>query len=312
MKYIKLFMLVLTAALFAACSDDDVNYNSNSGVTLEFTTPSVTVRENAGIIQVPVKITGKRNGNVHFTVTTAGTGANPAKEGTDDISTIADCNYMMTTKTYNVNVDTLSESTVNVEVKLIDDTETNDDRQFTITIASADGATIGTNSVATITVRDNDGSFYSKFAGTWTLSGVLQTSSGTNEFSSDVTISTATDDAEYEKVLYVSAPGLIDVGVSLDVNFPMDYLYNEDSQDGTMSIVCGKEVASYGSSYSWIFATAKGQSLSTDPLVADWAAENGNVPSVIDFGANELYFYGGSSDDPGVWAIFSNLKLTKK
>ncbi len=303
MKYIKLFMLILAGGLFASCSDDETT-NTNSGVTVEFESSTMSIRENAGYIDVPVKITGARNGNVHFTVTTAEVGSNPAKE---------DVHYLVTTKNYNLNVDTLKSNTVNVQVKIVNDSEENDARQFSLTIASAEGATLGTTTTETITIRDDDSSIYGKFSGTWVLSGKLQTdNTGAHPFESEVTISTATDDAEYEKYLYVSAPSLIDIGVALDVNFKVEYAFSEAANEGSFGIVCGTECASYSDTYSWMFKTASGQSLTNNSLVADWELEDGKVPSEITFDSSDLYFYGGSTTSYGTWAIFSELKLTKK
>ncbi len=303
MKYIKLFMLVLAAGLFASCSDDDATTNTNSGVTVEFESATMSIRENAGYINVPVKVSGARNGNVRFTVTTAEVGSNPAKE---------DVHYLVTTKSYNLNVDTLKSNTVNVQVKIVNDSEENDARQFSLTIASAEGATVGSTATETITINDDDSSLYGKFAGTWTLSGVRETYSGSESFSQDVTISTAVDETEYEKYLYMSAPGLIDIGTSLDINAKLEYAYSESVNEGSLAFVCGETICTYGDTYAWAFYTVSGQSLSTNPLVSDWELEDGKIPSEISFGDGELYFYGGTTGNLGTWAVLSNLKLTKK
>lgn len=297
-------MLVLAGALFTACSDDETT-NTNSGVTVEFESSTMAIRENAGYINVPVKISGARNGNVHFTVTTAEVGSNPAKE---------DVHYLVTTKNYNLNVDTLKSNTVNVQVKIVNDSEENDARQFSLTIASAEGATLGSTTTETITINDDDSSLYGKFSGTWVLSGMLDTGSddGAQAFEKEVTIGTATSDAEYEKYLYISAPSLIDIGVALDVTFKVQYSYNENANEGSFGIVCATECASYGDSYSWMFKTGSFRNPSNNPLVADWELEDGKIPSEITFESTDLLFYGGSTESYGTWAILQNLKLTKK
>lgn len=297
-------MLVLAGALFTACSDDETT-NTNSGVTVEFESSTMSIRENAGYINVPVKISGARNGNVHFTVTTAEVGSNPAKE---------DVHYLVTTKNYNLNVDTLKSNTVNVQVKIVNDSEENDARQFSLTIASAEGATLGSTTTETITINDDDSSLYGKFSGTWVLSGKLDTGSddGAQAFEKEVTIGTATSDAEYEKYLYISAPSLIDIGVALDVTFKVQYSYNENANEGSFGIVCATECASYGDTYSWMFKTGSFRNPSNNPLVADWELEDGKIPSEITFESTDLLFYGGSTESYGTWAILQNLKLTKK
>lgn len=299
-------MLVLAGALFTACSDDETT-NTNSGVTVEFESSTMSIRENSGYINVPVKISGARNGNVHFTVTTAEVGSNPAKE---------DVHYLVTTKNYNLNVDTLKSNTVNVQVKIVNDSEENDARQFSLTIASAEGATLGSTTTETITINDDDSSLYGKFSGTWVLSGKVDTGSddGAQAFEKEVTISTATSDAEYEKYLYISAPSLIDIGAAIDVTFKVQYSYNENANEGSFGIVCGTECASFEGTtpYSWMFKTGSYRNPSNNPLVADWELEDGKIPSEITFESTDLLFYGGSTASYGTWAIFQNLKLTKK
>lgn len=297
-------MLVLAGALFTACSDDETT-NTNSGVTVEFESSAMSIRENAGYINVPVKVTGARNGNVHFTVTTAEVGSNPAKE---------DVHYLVTSKNINLNVDTLKSNTVNVQVKIVNDSEENDPRQFSLTIASADGATIGSTATETITIRDDDSSLYGKFSGTWVMSGKVDSGSddGAQAFESEVTISTATSDAEYEKYLYISAPGLINIGAALDLTFKLQYAYNEDTNEGSFGIVCAETCATYGDSYTWMFKTGSYRNPTNNPLVADWELEDGKIPSEITFESTDLLLYGGSTTSYGTWAIITDLKLTKK
>lgn len=291
-------MLAVVATLFTASCSDDEEYNTNGDVTVAFESATFTTRENAGIVKVPVKVTGARNGNVTIRVATAETGSNPAK---------ANVNYFLTDSTLTLNPDTLTDGTLNVELRMVNDSEENDPRTFTITLEGANGATVGANKTVTVTINDDDSNVYAKFAGKWTLSGSLQTSTGTSDFSKEVTITTATSDAEYGKVLYVAAPSLLNVGIDLDVNFSMAYKFDETAGTGTLGIQVGKEVASYGGTYSWSFATQDGSN-----VVAEWEPDGKNAPAELDFGPTQVAFYGGDPKDPGTWAIFSNLKLTKK
>lgn len=66
MKYIKLFMLLAVVSLFAACSSDD-DFNTKEA-TVSFASDSVVTKESAGIVNIPISVTGVRNGNVTVTV----------------------------------------------------------------------------------------------------------------------------------------------------------------------------------------------------------------------------------------------------
>lgn len=71
MKYIKLFMLMVAAILFTACSDEET-YNTDATTAVEFEKTTMTVKENEGLIKLPVKITGKRNGMIRLTIKAEG------------------------------------------------------------------------------------------------------------------------------------------------------------------------------------------------------------------------------------------------
>ena len=154
MKYIKLFMLLVAATVFAACSDDD-SWNSKE-VTVGFDNPTLSIKENGGLVNIPINVKGLRNGDIALVIKAEETGDNPAVE---------DVNYMITDKTLNLKADDLEEGVVNIELKTIDDQEINENRTLKLIIADAKGATIENNEI-TITLRDNDAAFYEKFFGT--------------------------------------------------------------------------------------------------------------------------------------------------
>lgn len=303
MKYIKLFMLLAVVSLFAACSSDD-DYNTNE-TTVSFANNAITTKESAGIVNIPINVTGLRNGDISLRIVTEEVGANPAKE---------DVNYMITDKTLTLKADTLQSGVINVEVKMVDDDEINENRTFKLTIASLNGATVGTNASTTITIRDNDAAFYEKFFGKWTLSGNIEGSTGVSPFSKDVTISGVTDEesADYNNILTVSAPGLVNVGVSVDCEWHFRYSFNTEAKTGTLGFICGEIIGSYGDAYQWMWASiGANNQLTTDDVTAPWAlGENDAFPTTITFPESaSLAFYQPGN---GVWRIFSNLKLTKK
>lgn len=302
MKYIKLFMLLAVMSLFAACSSDD-DFNTKEA-TVSFASDSVVTKESAGIVNIPINVEGMRNGNVTVRVQAEEVGTNPAKE---------DVNYLITDKTINIKADTLTSGTMNVEVKMVDDAEINENRTFKLTIVSANGAKLGENASTIVVIRDNDAAFYEKFFGKWTLSGNLESSSGVSPFSKVVTISGATDEAseDYDNILTVSAPGLINVGASIDCEWHMHYTFDLATKKGTVGIICGEIIATYGNAYQWMWVTDDGTNLTTDDVTAPWALGEGDAfPTTITFPASQaLYFY---QPGAGAWRVLTDLKLTKK
>lgn len=165
MKYVKLFALAAGAFMLTACSDDN-DFNSASDVTVEMAKSEITVKENAGTFNVPVKVTGDPNGPVKVKIVVEASASNPAlpfeeKEGKWS------GNYIITSETINIPAD---EKTANVEISTVDDLEENPDRSFTIRIESAEGATIGSAATTVVILKDNDSVPYEKVQGTWNFS----------------------------------------------------------------------------------------------------------------------------------------------
>lgn len=298
MKYIKLFMLLAVVSLFAACSSDD-DYNTNE-VTVGFANATQSFRENAKVINVPIKVSGLRNGKVSLVVKAEGVGNLPAQE---------DVNYMITDKTLNIDAED-ADSTINVEIIPIDDNDLTGDRTFKLTIESANGATIVNNST-TITITDNESAFYERFAGTWTLSGIDDEG---NTFSAPIEMSSTTDESkpEYNSIITASATNLVNVGVTLNFAWHFRYSFDATTKTGTLGFVCGEDVTSY-SAYTWTWVTANGGNLSFDDVTATWTVgEDGNIPEIVFPENQKLYFYQYTyAPSKGAWAYFDHLKLVK-
>lgn len=188
MKYIKLFMLLAVVTFFGACSSDDDSWNTASDVTVSMKNSTMTIKENMGLTNVPIEVTGKTNGNVFVTIQVKEVGDNPAKE---------DVNYYITDKTINI-----SDGVGNVEVEPVDDDEVNADRQFEITIVEAKGAKIG-NATTVVSLKDNDSQVYEKLQGKWKLTGVSRQGSPMEAI---VKIEGASDenDADYNNTLFMT------------------------------------------------------------------------------------------------------------
>lgn len=205
MKYIKLLSLLVAVLFLGACSDDDVKKNSAADVTVSMGTATISPRESAGIVSLPIKVEGPTNGMVSLTVETREVGSNPAVDGT---------NYYVTTKKINI---TGSEGYV--ELEMVDDDEINDPRSFEVTIVKVEHAKLNEAAKTTsVVIRDNDHEPYDRLQGTWTLTyknydGAVQRQK--------VTITGADDPSEYiyNKLLYVEGMLLDKSKAHLSFNF---------------------------------------------------------------------------------------------
>lgn len=205
MKYIKLLSLLVAVLFLGACSDDDVKKNSAADVTVSMGTATISPRESAGIVSLPIKVEGPTNGMVTLTVETREVGSNPAVDGT---------NYYVTTKKINI---TGSEGYV--ELEMVDDDEINDPRTFEVTIVKVEHAKLNEAAKTTsVVIRDNDHEPYDRLQGTWTLTyknydGAVQRQK--------VTITGADDPSEYiyNKLLYLEGMLLDKSKAHLSFNF---------------------------------------------------------------------------------------------
>lgn len=302
-------MLLAFVSVFAACSDDD--YNTNGDTTVSFAKATLTTKESAGLIEIPVNVEGARNGDVSFVVKAEEVGDSPAKE---------DENYYITSKKINLKADTLTSNSVNVELNIVDDDVLNDDRTFKLTIASVNGGKVGENSSILITIRDNESSYFEQFFGTWTVTGMQyhgQAQDGTmqpdTEFSSDITISGPIDEtnANYDKLLTAKATNFFDIGADISFEWHFNYTLDRATGNGTIGFVCGEQVASYGSQYQWVFLTDNGQQMTEDPITAEWSLTGERkIPTEITFPEDQmLWFY---QPGAGWWAALHKIKMVKK
>lgn len=166
MKYTKIFALFLGALSLTACSDKE-EFNTASGVTVEMANSELTVNENGGLITVPVKLSGEANGPVKVQLKVEGCGEIPAVPYVETNGTW-DGNYIVTSETLSIPE---GETSVSVEIRLIDDILETGDRTFSVTIVSCEGAVIGNNASTLVTVADNESlPIYQLIQGDWKMS----------------------------------------------------------------------------------------------------------------------------------------------
>ena len=95
---------------------------------------------------------------------------------------------------------------MNFEFKTVDDKLVNDDRSFDVEIADVKGESIGENKRLTVTIKDNDSSFYETLSGTWIFTGTASATNVSNvPVGFSVRINTAEEGTEaYEHYLVCS------------------------------------------------------------------------------------------------------------
>ena len=193
MKLTKYLLLACSALFVTACSNDE-DWNSASDVTVQMAESSMSVFENVDLFYVPVEVVGKANGPVRVTIDVTETSSSPA---------VSDKNYIITSKTV---VIPAGKTEVNIEIAATNDFDFNDDRQFTISIASAEGAKIGAQAVTDITIADDEHVPYQSVIGKWTLSDINYFDGQAESYS--VTIKGVSESSpNYNRKLYLSGFG---------------------------------------------------------------------------------------------------------
>ena len=218
MKLNRIYTFLLAALTFAACSEDEPEWNvGNATVSMEQT--EISARENAGIFYVPVTVEGERNGLVRVEVEVAETGTTPAME---------DVHYYITSKSIVIPADA---TTGNIEIATVNDDELNETRTFTMTIRQVEGATIDAQASATISLLDEDSNFYEKLKGPWTMQGT-DLDGATVTWTGTITGMNENEEG-YGSILYFS--GFCGYPLVLTLQYSFDVA----SQTGSLDIVYG-------------------------------------------------------------------------
>ena len=299
MKYFKSFILLATVTLLAACSSDKAGNNTMVDTVAGFASTEITVKENVGYFNVPISITGVRNGNVKLTVEVIPDATNPA---------IEDEHYLITTKTLTLLASDNESETLNVQIKTVDDSEINEARKFKLKIINIEGATL-TNDEVTITLRDNDAAFFEKFFGKWDITftdhdGVVQTKTVTITGPSDE------EDPDYNNILTATCPAMFNVGVELDCEWHFRYSFDASTKQGTLSFILGEVIATYSTAYRWVWACDDGVNYTYDDITTSWQlGENDTFPTTITWQPDQ-YMYLLMTN--GFWDTVENISMTKQ
>lgn len=328
MKYIKLFMLMVAAILFTACSDDET-YNTDATTAVEFEKTTMTVKENEGLIKLPVKITGKRNGMIRLTIKAEGVDGSseaPSYVAAKESANGSEGDYSITTKTLVVKTDTITSEVMNFEMKVLDDKIMNSDRKVRFTL-SVEGAKLGAKNTLDVKIENDERTVYDLLAGDWVMSysevqfdkegKPLMNEDGTpvvKDYTSDVTLSVITDDDSplrgkqvlaYTSKFYFS---LADSEVPLSWSF--NYSYDEAAKNGQLNFNCtSKETIFSIQGYAFSWQVAKNNKLADGEIKGKFTVDENNVVSKeVTFNPNAALYISAS----GMSIPYINLKLQRK
>ena len=282
-------MLLAVVTFFGACSSDDDSWNSAADVTVSMKNPTMVIKENMGLTNVPIEVKGKTNGNVYVTLAVKEVGEKPAKE---------DVHYYITDKTISI-----SDSIGYVEVEPVDDDEINADRTFEITIVEAKGAKIG-NATTQVSLKDNDSQIYEKLQGKWKLTGVSRQGA---PMESVVKIIGASDekDGDYNKTLYLTGMAVSSSSARLSFNAKDGYV--EFDNLGKYNFIEGYDFTKdLGIMGNIVLSNLSNGSLTTTPIKGTWSEDCKEI--VFD---QDQVLFGGIYTTGGTFTGYEFFSVTK-
>lgn len=328
MKYIKLFMLMVAAILFTACSDEET-YNTDATTAVEFEKTTMTVKENEGLIKLPVKITGKRNGMIRLTIKAEGVDGSsetPSYAAAKESVNGSEGDYSITTKTLVVKADTLTSEVMNFEMKVLDDKIINSDRKVRFTL-SVEGAKLGAKNTLDVKIENDERTIYDLIAGDWLMyysevqfdkeGNPLMNEDGTpvvKDYTADVTLSVIADDDSplrgKQVLAYTSKFNFALTGSEVPLSWSFNYSYDEATKNGQLNFNCTSTETVYsiqGYEFSW--QVVKNNNLADGEIKGKFTVdENNAVSKEITFNPNDVLYISAS----GMSIPYVNLKLQRK
>lgn len=283
MKLNKLaYVLCMALAVSAAsCSNDkewEEDANTSANTQVQFDVTSVSVKENRGIVQIPIVCSGDQNGRISLVIK-----VEAADLVEDSEQAVEDTHFFMTSK--NINVGSETQQTF-LEFSTIDDDEINFPRMFKVTIVEAKGASIGANKSCVVTLKDNDALFYDKLQGDFVLNYVSPFTGEEESFDVKI-VGFDEEDPNYEKVLYVIGFwGYSFLEAQLDYHF--DPVTKEGYVELPFNSVCGVGAGGddgAGGTWDLVWAGFNGGSpVTTGGLRGEWSSDL----NTITFETNKL------------------------
>ena len=319
---------MVAAILFTACSDEET-YNTDATSVVEFEKTTMTVKENEGLIKLPVKITGKRNGMIRLTIKAEGVDGSseaPSYVAAKESANGSEGDYSITTKTLVVKTDTITSEVMNFEMKVLDDKIINSDRKVRFTL-SVEGAKLGAKSTLDVKIENDERTIYDLIAGDWLMSysevqfdkegNPLMNEDGTpvvKDYTADVTLSVIADDDSplrgKQVLAYTSKFNFALTGSEVPLSWSFNYSYDEATKNGQLNFNCTSTETVYsvqGYEFSW--QVVKNDKLADGEIKGKFTVDENNVVSKeITFNPNDVLYISASS----MAVPYVNLKLQRK
>jgi hypothetical protein len=301
-------VLTLAAFSFASCDlfrmGEEVKHGDGDAV-VGFASPEYSFKESAGIVRVPVQVTGSPL-DYPLTFDVKAEALNLV-----DLASLDDL-VLFTQKT---DFKDYGNGTIYVEFKISDDTEINEDRTFKIGIVNLEGGKLAEVTETVVTVKDNDNNPYEKLWGDWVFHA---TSSAGAAVDFAVSISGGFDEetieANADKILVCWGAA----GYQWSDHTPVWYLsYDADAQQ--VAIIAGKQLTvpgdvdwgAGGNQYAMMlyWDPAQGSSDSVD-LPGSWDKDLTTITFTPGLGV-ELGVY-NESGYLGYWYRYHTITMTRK
>lgn len=311
MKLTKYIGVALAVLALSSCESNNVEdyptllgpVNTKAGVTVSVD-PTYNVNENEKMVEIPVNVTGETNGKVVVTVSVKQTAVNPGAEGAKEVE-----HYNITSKTINIPE---GETTGFLEVTPVwEPGVINADRQFEVTITSAQGATVAAEKTCLVTIVNVDDA-YTMMVGKWTLTA--ESAFGAGAYTTVIDLQTL-------------PAGDPDYGTELDgfgfkagasyTYLPLSFEYDEASQQMNVSIMTGvlatTSIINFTGLGQCVVATSS--DTSKQGFGPDIVATTANFDEII-FPEDEFCLlvvlpYPAMNQILGFWDGWKNIKLTR-
>ena len=319
---------MVAAILFTACSDEET-YNTDATTAVEFEKTTMTVKENEGMIKLPVKITGKRNGMIRLTIKAEGVDGGseaPSYVAAKESANGSEGDYSITTKTLVVKTDTITSEVMNFEMKVLDDKIINSDRKVRFTL-SVEGAKLGAKNTLDVKIENDERTVYDLLAGDWVMSysemqfdkegNPLMNEDGTpvvKDYTADVTLSVIADDdspLRGKQVLAYTSKFYFSLAESeVPLSWSFNYSYDEATKNGQLNFNCiSKEIILSIGDYKFSWQVAKNKKLADGEIKGKFTVDENNVVSKeITFNPDDALYISAS----GQGIPYVNLKLQRK
>ncbi len=315
----KKFLYTIVAALavgassltLSSCSDDDTI--NSAAATVGMGQSTHTVKENKGLFTIPVVVNGEQNGDIKVAVEVKSLSAN----------CVVDENVIVTSTEV---VIPASKKSVNIEIKSVDDREINDDRQFSVTLVSAEGAKISeTEKTTLITLLDNDNIPYDRMDGEWIFTAANMFKEDTPVESWETRLTTVVDDDEpgYGSVITMS-PWSIWTGDSYDfISHTLLFKYNASSETATVTfklgeMMCDELVLGGDNEEGFDLTNCSLRSATSSPLSG--YTMSGSVVGTVNSDFTEIKFnlplegilFDANGKPYSPWFLYESITMTKK